>query len=83
VKTEDFLARRKGKREYLNDAQTRGLIKGLNLYFQTKVMVPWIRMGNRQEIETWVSEEALLFAKYLRNERQTWIRRIASLDQIL
>jgi hypothetical protein len=32
-----------------------------------------------QEIETLINEEALLFAMYLRNEKQTWIPRIISL----
>jgi len=36
-------------------------------------------MGEQQEIETLISEEALLFAQYLRNERQSWIPRIANL----
>jgi len=33
--------------------------------------------GNRQTLETLISEEALLFAKYLRGERESWIPRIA------
>jgi hypothetical protein len=43
-----------------------------------KVDVPRIRHGKHQEIETLICEEALLFAKYLRNERETWIPRIAN-----
>jgi hypothetical protein len=35
--------------------------------------------GKRQTIETLISEEALLLAKFLRDERQTWIPRIAIL----
>lgn len=38
-----------------------------------------IRRGEHQEIETLINEEALLFAKYLRDERETWIPRIAVL----
>jgi hypothetical protein len=37
-------------------------------------------MGKKQEIETLINEEALLLAMYLRNEKQTWIPRIAKLD---
>jgi len=59
---------RKGKREYLNDSLTHGLIESLNDYFQTKVEIPRIRIGKKQEIETLISEEALLFAQYLRDE---------------
>jgi hypothetical protein len=36
-------------------------------------------MGDRQEIETLISEEALLFAKYVRNEKNKWIPRIVVL----
>jgi CRISPR-associated protein Cas1 len=79
MKNEDFSTNRKGKREYLNDSLTHGLIRSLNEYFQTKVEIPRIRMGKKQEIETLINEEALLFAQYLRNEKQKWIPRIASL----
>jgi hypothetical protein len=59
---------------------TNNLVKGLNKYFQSKVDVSRVRMGKRQEIETLINEEALLFAQYLRNEKQTWIPRIANLN---
>jgi hypothetical protein len=39
-----------------------------------------IRIGGRQTIETLISEEALLLAKLLRDERKTWIPRIAALS---
>jgi hypothetical protein len=81
MKTEDFSTNRKGKREYLDDSQTRGLINGLNQHFQTKGHIPRIRMGNTQEIETLINEEALLLAQFLRNERQSWIPRISGLVQ--
>jgi hypothetical protein len=51
----------------------------LNQYFQSKVGIPRIRMGDEQEIETLISEEALLFAMFLRNERQSWNPRIPEL----
>jgi hypothetical protein len=35
--------------------------------------------GKRQKLETLIDEEALLLAKYLRDERKTWIPRIAKL----
>jgi hypothetical protein len=54
------------------------LLKTLDLYLKTKVSIPRIRMGQQQEIETLVNEEALLFAQYLRNEKQTWTPRIGS-----
>jgi hypothetical protein len=36
-------------------------------------------MGSQQEMETLVSEEALLFAQYLRNEQKKWQPRIVNL----
>jgi hypothetical protein len=32
--------------------------------------------GEKQELETLINEEAMLLAKYLRNERESWISRI-------
>jgi hypothetical protein len=69
---------KKGKREYLNDIQTNNFVRGLNRYFENKVNPPRIRRGEQQEIETLINEEALLFAQYLRNEKQTWIPRIVN-----
>jgi len=37
-------------------------------------------MGNEQEIETLINEEALLLAQYLRDEKETWVPRTAKLD---
>jgi len=80
VKSEDFSTKRKGKREYLNNSQTHDFVKALSQYFQSKVRMPRVRMGEQQEIETLICEEGLLFAQFLRNERETWIPRITSLD---
>jgi len=44
--------KRKGKREYLNDAETRRMMKELQDYFESKVEIPLIRHGKRQRIET-------------------------------
>ena len=52
-------------------------MKRLYRYFERKVDVPRIRVGKRQTIETLINEEALLLAKYLRDERKTWTPRIA------
>jgi hypothetical protein len=35
-----------------------------------------IKVGKRQTIDTLISEEGLLFAKYVRYERKVWIPRI-------
>jgi hypothetical protein len=75
MKNKDFSTNRRGKREYLNDSLTHGLIKSLNEYFQSKVETPRIRMGKKQEIETLINGEALLLAMYLRNEKTVWVPR--------
>jgi len=79
MKWENFSSKRKGKRQYLNNAQTRGLMKSLYKYFQMKVEVPRIRRGKRQELETLINEEAYLLAKYVRDEIEFWTPRIANL----
>lgn len=79
LKDEIFSNNRKGKRQYLNDKMQNDFFERVNLYFQTKVQVPRIRVGKSQEIETLINEESYLFAKYLRGERATWIPRIAEL----
>ena len=77
VKTESVSRKRKGKSEYLNGGQTRHLMKQLNAFFEAIVEVPRMRIGGRQTVETLINEEALLLAKFLRDERKTWIPRIA------
>ena len=80
TKTESVSRKRKGKREYLNGVQTRQLMKQLNAFFEATVEVPRIRIGGRQTIETLISEEALLLAKFLRNERKEWNPRKANVN---
>ena len=74
--------KRRGKREYLNDTQNRQLMKQLDYFFETTVEVPRIKIGKRQTIETLISEETLLLAKFLRNERKMWIPRIVSQQSV-
>jgi hypothetical protein len=69
--------KRMGKREYLNDKTTRKMLKELNSYFDSMVKIPRIKVGNKQRIETLINEEALLLAKFLRDEREKWIPRIS------
>jgi len=76
---EDYSSNRKGKRQYLNDAKTGEFTKKLNAYFTTKIEIPRIMRGERQELETLINEEALLFGKYLRNERPSWNPRLVAL----
>jgi len=51
----------------------------LTSLFENEVEVPRIRVGLKKEIETLINEEALLFAKYLRNEKKDWTPRIRTL----
>ena len=53
------------------------MMEELQKYFHSKVEVPLIRHGKKQRLETLINEEAQLLAKYLRDERKTWIPRIA------
>jgi CRISPR-associated protein Cas1 len=85
IKPNDFAARtimfndKKGKRMYLNKTKTNELLKKLHDYFRSIVNVPRIKMGERQEIESLINEEAFLLAKYMRGEKPNWTPRIAEL----
>ena len=75
---EDFSSngKRKGERQYLAKDLAKDLMLKLNSYFETFVEIQRIRHGARQQIETLFNEEALLLAKYLRNEKKDWQPRI-------
>ena len=76
----DFMMRLKmGKRIHLCEYEANDLAEGLKLFFEVKVDIPRIKHGKRQTIDTLISEEALLLAKYLRNERNSWIPRFVSM----
>jgi len=79
VKKEKNTRKKIGKREYLNNQLTRQLMKKLEVLFESKVEIPRIRVGKKQTFETLITEEVLLFAKYLRMERENWIPRSYSL----
>ena len=78
AKFEDYSSSRKGKREYLVKEKANDLMERLYGFFESKVDVARIKHGSRQTLETLINEEALLLAKYLRNEREAWIPRVAS-----
>jgi len=79
LKDKDCSSNRKGKRQYLGEKKNRDLLNRLDKYFEKRVAIPRMRRGEHQEIETLIDEEALLLAKFLRNERKTWIPRVANL----
>jgi hypothetical protein len=51
------------------------------LYFLPYVEIPRMRIGKRQTSETLISEEAYLFARYLRNEIGEWNPRIVTIQE--
>jgi CRISPR-associated protein Cas1 len=74
----DFMMRLKmGKRIHLCKFETDSLADGLNALFKRKVEIPRIKHGKRQTLDTLINEEALLLAKYLRGENDSWIPRVA------
>jgi CRISPR-associated protein Cas1 len=77
VKSESVSRKRKGKREYLNNSETRRMMKELEGFFESKVEIPLIRHGKKQRLETLLNEEALLLEKYLRGEKKSWVPRVA------
>jgi hypothetical protein len=54
------------------------MMKELEKYFESKVEIPLMRHGKRQRLETLINEEALLLAKYVRDEKKNWIPGISS-----
>jgi hypothetical protein len=78
AKTESSSHSKRGKREYLTDSETKILLDELNKFFESMVEVKRIRNGEHQTLETLINEEALLFAKYLRNEISNWEPRLVS-----
>ncbi|MFC1803590.1 hypothetical protein ACFL0D_06455 [Thermoproteota archaeon] len=79
MKKEVASRNRRGKREYINDEQIRQMMKELEKYLNSMIKVPLIRHGKRQRIETLINEEALLLAKFLRNEMNNWIPRVVKI----
>jgi len=77
MKVESASHGKKGKREYLTDIETKNLFNELNKFFESTVEVKRIRNGEHQTLETLINEEALLFAKFLRGEIQSWTPRVA------
>ena len=76
----DFMMHLKmGKRIHLCEFETNDLAEDLNKLFERVVEIPRMRHGNRQTLDTLINEEAYLLAKFLRNEKETWIPRIVTL----
>jgi CRISP-associated protein Cas1 len=77
----DFMMHLKmGKKIHLKEYETDSLAEDLNVFFERMVAVERIKVGKRQTIDTLISEEALLFAKYLRKERKEWTPRLPNVQ---
>ena len=63
----------------LCEYEADNLADGLNRIFNREVEIPRIKHDNKQTLDTLINEEALLLAKFLRNERKEWKPRIALL----
>ncbi len=73
----DFMMKLKmGKRIHLVEYEADELAAGLNELFERVVNLPRMRNGNRQTLDTLISEECYLLAQYLRSEKQSWIPRL-------
>jgi hypothetical protein len=68
-----------GKRVHFCMYETDGLAEGLSGLFDREFMIPRIRHGSKQTLDTLINEEAFLLSQYLRNEKQKWIPRVVSL----
>jgi CRISPR-associated protein Cas1 len=79
MQREDYSSNRKGERQYLSKPLAKDMMTRLNSFFESTVEIPRIKHGSKQTVETLINEEALLLARYLRNERQSWNPRTASL----
>jgi CRISPR-associated protein Cas1 len=79
MQREDYSSNRKGERQYLSKPLAKDMMTRLNSFFESIVEVPRIKHGSKQTLETLINEEALLFAMFLRGERQTWKPRIPQL----
>ena len=62
------------KKICLKESFSDGLADDLNLFFYCMVNVKRIKFGGWQTVDVLVSEEALLFARFLGNKRKDILR---------
>ena len=65
-----------GKKDHLCEYEADSLADDLKGLFERKVEIPRIKHGKKQTLDTLISEEAWLLAKFLRNEQKEWNPRI-------
>jgi len=80
LKHEDYSSNRKGERQYLSKPLAKDMMNKLNSFFESMVEIPRVKHGNKQTLETLINEEAMLFARYLRDEKPNWHPRIVDLS---
>jgi CRISPR-associated protein Cas1 len=80
IKIEDISPTKSIKRQYLNDYKTDELMGAIDELFKSQFEISRIRNGKRQGFDTLIGEEAMLFGKYLRDERKTWVPRIPDIN---
>jgi len=84
IKNKDLLFalnyQNKGSRLFLNRAGTKKFVNALHEFLHQHVSIARFRHGLRQQIETLISEEAFLFAQYIRKEKSIWQPRIVNLN---
>jgi CRISPR/Cas system-associated endonuclease Cas1 len=79
LKEEYFSSNRRCKRFYLNEEKSAEMTESVEKLFSTIVEVPRLKVGQRQQLESLFSEEAMRFSKYLRQEIPIWEPRIVKL----
>jgi CRISPR-associated protein Cas1 len=80
IKYERFTPNKISQREYLKDDKLLELKDAFYSFMESKVDIPRFKVGKIQTLETLISEEALLLAKYLRGEHKEWTPRIVTLS---
>lgn len=71
---------KKGQRLFIDRAETKRFVDALHEFLRQHVDVARFRHGKRQRVETLISEEAFLFAQWIRGEKSKWQPRIVSLN---
>ena len=80
VAVTDFMMNlRMGKKIHLCEYETNELADALNDMFKRVVAIPRVRHGFKQRLDTLISEEAILLAKYLRRDNESWSPRTINL----
>jgi CRISP-associated protein Cas1 len=78
VAVTDFMMNlRMGKKIHLCEYETDELAEALNDLFNRVIVIPRIRHGFQQTLDTLISEEALLFARMLQGVMPNWKPRMA------